>query len=47
MSSCGLQVPFEQIYYAFAQKTDKLFKTRLKEVAFVFAEKRLEHLESR
>ena len=43
MSFYGLQVSFEQIYYAFAMKPDKLFWARLKKVAFAFAGKRLEH----
>ena len=47
MSFYGLQVSFEQIYYAFAKKPDKLFWARLKKVTFAFAGKRLEHLESR
>ena len=38
---------FEQIYYAFAEKPDELFWERLKKMTFAFAEKRLEHLESR
>ena len=47
MSFYALQVSFEQIYYAFAEKLDKLFWTRLKEKGFVFEEKRLEHLQKR
>ena len=47
MSFYGLQVSFEQVYYAFAKKPDKLFWTRLKKVNFAFAGKQLEHLESR
>ena len=47
MSFYGLQISFEQIYYAFAKKPDKLFWARLMKVAFAFAGKRLEHLENR
>ena len=32
MSFYALQVPFEQIYYAFAKKPDKLFWARLTEI---------------
>ena len=46
MSFYALQVCFEQIYYAFAKKPDKLFWARLKKVTFAFAGKQLEHLES-
>ena len=46
MSFYGLQVSFEQIYYVFAQKPDKLFWERLKEGAFAFVGKKLEHLEN-
>ena len=42
----ALQVSFEQIYYAFAERPDKLFWARLKKLAVAFAGKRLEHLES-
>ena len=35
MSFYALQVSFEQIYYAFAKKQDKLFWTRRKEKTFV------------
>ena len=47
MSFYDLQVSFQQIYYAFAQKPDKLFWAGLKKVTFAFAGKQLEHLESR
>ena len=47
MSFYGLQVSFEQVYYAFAKKPDKLFWARLKKVTFAVAGKRLVHLESR
>ena len=47
MSFHGLQVSFESIYYAFAQKPSKLFWARLNKVGFAFAGKRLKHLESR
>ena len=43
----GLQVSSEQIYYALASKTDKLFWARLKKVTFAFAGKQLKHLESK
>ena len=42
-----LQLSFQQIFYAFAKKPDKLFWKRLEEKTFAFAGKRLEHLESR
>ena len=42
-----LQVSFEQIYYAFAKKPDKLFWARLKEEIFAFVGKWLEHMENR
>ena len=42
-----LQVSFEQIFYAFAKKPDKLFWARLKEKFFACVGKKLEHLESR
>ena len=38
---------FEQIYYAFAEKPDKLFWARVKEKTFAIVGKWLEHLESR
>ena len=47
MSFYALQVSFEQIYYAFAEKPDKLLWARLKEKTFAFVGKWLEHLESR
>ena len=47
MSFCALQVSFEQIYYAFAKKPDKLFWTRLKKKIFAFVGKSSEHFESR
>ena len=47
MSFHALQVSFEQIYYAFAKKPDKLFWARLKEKIFAFMGKWLERLESR
>ena len=47
MSFYALQVSFEQIYYAFAKKPDKLFRARLKEKTFAFVGKWLEHMESR
>ena len=47
MSFYALQVSFEQIYYAFAKKPDKLFRARVEEKTFAFVGKRLEHLESR
>ena len=46
MSFYGLQFSFEYIYYAFAEKTDNHFWTRLRKVAFEFAGKQLEHSES-
>ena len=47
MSFYGLQVSFAHIYYAFAEKLDKLFWARMKKVTFAFAGKRMEHLVSR
>ena len=47
MAFDALQVSFEQTYYAFAKKPDKLFWARLKEKTFAFVGKWLEHLESR
>ena len=47
MSFYALQVFFEQIYYAFAKKPDKLFWARLKAKTFAFVGKSLEHLQSR
>ena len=47
MSFHALQVSFEQIYYAFAKKPDKLFSARLKEKTFAFVGKRLELMESK
>ena len=47
LSFYALQVSFEQIYYAFAKKPNKLFWARLKEKTFAFMGKWLEHLESR
>ena len=47
MSFDALPVSFEQIYYAFAKKPDKLFWARLKEKTFAFVGRRLEHFESR
>ena len=41
-----LQVSFEQIYFAFAEKLEKVFRTRLKERTFAFVGKRLEHLKA-
>ena len=41
-----LQVSYEQIFYAFAKKPDKLFWARLKEKIFAFVGKRLKHLEN-
>ena len=46
MSFHALQVSFEQIYYAFATKPDKLFWARLKEKIFAFVGNCLENLES-
>ena len=42
----ALQVSFEQIYYALAQKPDKLIWTRLKETISALARKQLEQLKS-
>ena len=47
MSFYAWQFSFEQIYYAFAKKPDKLFWERLKEKTFAFVGKLLEHSESR
>ena len=47
MSFYALQVSFQQIYYAFAKKPDKLFWTRLKEKTFAIVGKWLEQLECR
>ena len=47
MSFNALQVSFEQIHYAFARKSEKLFWARLKEKIFAFVGKLLEHLETR
>ena len=43
----ALQISFEQIYYAVAKKSDKIFWARLKEKIFAFVGKGLKHLESR
>ena len=42
----ALRVSFEKIHKTFAKEPDKLFWTRLKEKAFAFVGKRLEHLVS-
>ena len=47
MSCSALQVSFEQIYYAFGKKPDKLFWARLKEKTFAFVGFCLEHWERR
>ena len=47
ISFYALQVSFEQIYYAFAEKPDKLFWARLREKTFAFAGKRLKHLDTK
>ena len=47
MSFHALRDSFEQIYYTFAKKPDKLFWARLKEKIYAFVGKELEHLESR
>ena len=39
MSFYALQVSFEPIYYAFAEKPDKLLWARLKEKTFTFVGK--------
>ena len=43
----GLQISFEQIYWAFAVKPDKLFWTEQKKMNLVFLGKNFEHLELR
>ena len=45
MSFYALQVSFEQIYHAFAQKLDKLFWATVLEVTSALMGKKLEHLE--
>ena len=45
MSFDALLVSLEQIYYAFAERPDKLSRARPKEKTFAFVEKELEHLE--
>ena len=42
----ALQVSFEKIYCSFALEPEKLFRTKLKEKTFAFAQKWLEHPES-
>ena len=46
MSFYALQISFEEIYYAFAERPDKLFGTRLKQNTFEFAGKSLDYLAS-
>ena len=46
MSFYALQVSLEKIYYTFVEEPHKRFWTRLKENAFAFVKKYLEHLES-
>ena len=43
MSFYSFQVSFEEIYYTFAKKLDKIFRTTLKEKTFAIVGKRLEH----
>ena len=46
MSFYALQVSYEQIYYAFGKKQDKLFWARLKEKLFAIVGKLFDHMES-
>ena len=46
LSFCALQISFEQIYYAFAGKLDKIFWARLKEKSFAIARKWLRNMQS-
>ena len=39
MSIFGFQVSFEQIYYSFTKKPDKIFWTNIKEMIFAIARK--------